>query len=78
MNRWLGRYSELIYAVMRLVVGLLFASHGAQKLFGAFGGRSQLSNPMMLAARASSLLCTASSFSSSPPRVRAAGVSTRP
>jgi len=50
MKRWLGRYSDLIYAVMRLVVGLLFACHGAQKLFGLLGGESQLSNPMMLAA----------------------------
>jgi putative oxidoreductase len=50
MDRWLGRYSELLYSVMRLVVGLLFAQHGAQKLFGVLGGQSQVSNPMMLAA----------------------------
>ena len=50
MNRWLGKYSELLYAVMRLVIGLLFACHGAQKLFGVLGGQSQLSNPLMLAA----------------------------
>jgi putative oxidoreductase len=50
MDRWLGRYSEPLYAIMRLVVGLLFAFHGAQKLFGAFGGESQVSNPMMLVA----------------------------
>ena len=50
MTRWLDRYSDLTYAVMRLVVGLLFACHGAQKLFGVLGGASQLSNPMMLAA----------------------------
>jgi putative oxidoreductase len=29
---------ELGLLVLRLVVGLLFAGHGAQKLFGAFGG----------------------------------------
>jgi putative oxidoreductase len=50
MNRWLGTYSEMLYAVMRLMVGLLFACHGAQKLFGVLGGQSQLSNPMLLAA----------------------------
>jgi putative oxidoreductase len=50
MNRWLARYSEFVYAVMRLVVGLLFACHGAQKLFGVLGGTSQVSNPLMLAA----------------------------
>ncbi len=27
-----------IYGVMRIVVGLLFTCHGAQKLFGFFGG----------------------------------------
>jgi putative oxidoreductase len=29
---------DLALLVLRLVVGLLFAAHGAQKLFGAFGG----------------------------------------
>jgi putative oxidoreductase len=50
MDRWLGRYSEPLYSIMRLVVGLLFFFHGAQKLFGAFGGNAQLSNPKMLLA----------------------------
>jgi putative oxidoreductase len=50
MDRWLGKYSQLLYAVMRIVVGLLFACHGAQKLFGVLGGHSMLSDPMMLAA----------------------------
>jgi putative oxidoreductase len=50
MNRWLGKYSDVLYAVMRVVVGLLFACHGAQKLFGVLGGQSQLSNPMLVAA----------------------------
>src|SRR6185503_16602483 len=39
MERYLGRYSEVIYCLMRLVVGLAFAQHGAQKLFGALGGQ---------------------------------------
>ncbi len=50
MVRLLGRYSEPLYALMRLVVGLLFACHGAQKLFGVLGGQSQLANPKMIAA----------------------------
>jgi putative oxidoreductase len=50
MERWLGKYSEVLYALMRVVVGLLFACHGAQKLFGLLGGQSQLSNPMLVAA----------------------------
>ncbi|HZN53869.1 MAG TPA: DoxX family protein [Candidatus Polarisedimenticolaceae bacterium] len=50
MERWLGRYSDAIYAVMRVVLGFLFACHGAQKLFGALGGQAQLSSPKMLTA----------------------------
>ena len=38
MERVLGRFSPQLYALMRIIVGLLFACHGAQKLFGLFGG----------------------------------------
>ncbi len=38
MKFLLGGWSNLVYAAMRIVVGLAFAQHGAQKLFGAFGG----------------------------------------
>jgi putative oxidoreductase len=37
VNRFLGPYQERIYAVMRFVMGFLFAFHGFQKLFGSFG-----------------------------------------
>ena len=37
MRPILGRFSEIVYALMRCVVGLLFACHGAQKLLGWFG-----------------------------------------
>lgn len=50
MGCWLGKYSELLYSIMRVMVGLLFACHGAQKLFGVLGGKSQISNPMLLTA----------------------------
>jgi putative oxidoreductase len=33
----LGRLAPYTYALLRIVAGLLFACHGAQKLFGAFG-----------------------------------------
>ena len=38
MERLLGPYSPYLYAVLRVVVGFLFACHGAQKLLGLFGG----------------------------------------
>jgi len=38
MERILGNYSHYLYAIMRIVVGLLFACNGARKLFGVFGG----------------------------------------
>jgi putative oxidoreductase len=39
MQRFLGRYSEIAYTLLRVIAGLMFAVHGAQKLFGFLGGR---------------------------------------
>ena len=36
--QFLSAREDQIYALMRIVFGLLFAFHGAQKLFGLFGG----------------------------------------
>jgi putative oxidoreductase len=50
MTPILGRFSGPIYALLRFVAGVLFACHGAQKLFGAFGGQVMTGNPLMLVA----------------------------
>ena len=38
MDRFLGRFSPHLYALLRIVAGFLFAAHGMQKMFGMFGG----------------------------------------
>jgi putative oxidoreductase len=46
----LGRFSGVFYALMRIVIGFLFACHGAQKLFGVLGAhRMPLMSQMGLA-----------------------------
>jgi len=50
MQRVIGKYSEILYAILRLIIGVLFACHGAQKLFGAFGGQVMTSSPLMMMA----------------------------
>ncbi|MFL6469057.1 MAG: DoxX family protein [Pyrinomonadaceae bacterium] len=34
IERYLGRYSEYVYALLRIVAGFVFLLHGTQKLFG--------------------------------------------
>jgi putative oxidoreductase len=38
MKKLLAPRREGIYTLLRVVAGLMFAAHGSQKLFGAFGG----------------------------------------
>jgi putative oxidoreductase len=38
MHRLLGAYAGELFAILRIVAGLLFACHGAQKLLGVLGG----------------------------------------
>ncbi len=46
----LARFSDQIYAVLRIVAGLLFMQHGTQKLFGALGGTPAWGNSLPVAA----------------------------
>lgn len=44
----MSRFVEPAYCLMRFVFGALFACHGAQKLFGAFGGHVMTGQPLIL------------------------------
>lgn len=43
-----NRFTDLIYCVMRLLVGLMFACHGAQLVLGRFGGMPGSDKPLMM------------------------------
>jgi putative oxidoreductase len=49
MEKWLGKYSNFFYALMRIIAGALFACHGAQKLFGVLGKPKQEATLMIVA-----------------------------
>ena len=38
MEKFLASYAPQAYALLRIIVGLLFFCHGVQKVFGLFGG----------------------------------------
>src|SRR5437763_14667312 len=42
----LNRYTDTVYSLMRLIVGLMFASHGAQLVLGMFGGMPGSNDPV--------------------------------
>jgi putative oxidoreductase len=50
MDARLARYREVAFALLRFVAGVLFACHGAQKLFGMFGGKVMTGSTMIMAA----------------------------
>ena len=45
----LGKFTKEIYSLMRIIIAVLFASHGAQKLFGVLGGHV-MHNPKFIIA----------------------------
>lgn len=53
----MARYRDMVWAAARIVVGVLFASHGAQKLFGWFGSQPVAGKPLMLAGGVIELVC---------------------
>lgn len=40
MKVFFEKHHDTFYAIARIIIGLLFAQHGAQKLFGLFGGNT--------------------------------------
>jgi putative oxidoreductase len=51
------RIPGMVWALLRVVAGLLFASHGGQKLFGWFGSPAMTGKPLLLAAGVIELAC---------------------
>jgi len=47
MEKILAGYAPQTYAVMRIIVGLLFFCHGLQKVFGWFGGVNGVAAPLL-------------------------------
>ncbi|MDZ8189045.1 MAG: DoxX family protein [Nostoc sp. ChiSLP02] len=43
MDTFIGKYSPYIYAILRIVTGLMFAMHGSQKLLGIPGNKPPIS-----------------------------------
>lgn len=41
MDRYLSRFEDVGYALLRFVAGFLFAFHGMQKILGMYGGKVQ-------------------------------------
>ena len=42
----LNRFADSVYCLLRLLAGLMFACHGGDKIFGAFGGKIAMA-PLM-------------------------------
>jgi putative oxidoreductase len=50
MERIIGRHAPQLFAILRIVAGLMFAMHGTQKLFGWPGGKEPVAGTLFVAA----------------------------
>jgi len=50
MTRFLGRYEAQLFAILRIVAGVLFALHGTAKLFGWPGTKPPTGDDLLIAA----------------------------
>lgn len=57
MKNLMGRFAAQLYAVLRIVAGLMFAMHGTQKLFGWPGGQEPASAMLFKVAGVVELVC---------------------
>lgn len=53
----LNRFADPFYCIMRLVVGLMFACHGLDKIFGAFNPKTEALPPLMAAGGWIEIVC---------------------
>jgi putative oxidoreductase len=53
----LNRYADPFYCIMRLVVGLMFACHGLDKIFGTFAGKVEPLPPLMVVGGWLEIIC---------------------
>ena len=44
----LTRFADPFYCIMRFVVGIMFACHGLDKIFGTFAGKTEALPPLMV------------------------------
>lgn len=61
MEKFLGRFSPQLYAILRIIAGFVFLTYGTQKLFGMpapLGGKAPASlPPLVMAAGIIELVC---------------------
>lgn len=53
----LNRFADPFYCLVRFIVGLMFACHGLDKIFGAFAGKVEALPPLMVAGGWIEIVC---------------------